>query len=65
MEGGGKGQRRCSKSFSCESLFTEKPSLKRKYRLVETSANAMSFKNDDYNYLINCNDLILTCKVRV
>ncbi|XP_074593280.1 uncharacterized protein LOC141849018 [Brevipalpus obovatus] len=54
---------RCSKSFSCDSLFTERHSLKRKYASVfEKAPSNLSFKNDDYNYLINNNELIMTCR---
>jgi len=55
---------RNSKSVSCDSLFYERSSLKRKLMSRTPSGTSnISFKNDDYNYLINCNELIKTCKV--
>ncbi|CAG2162232.1 unnamed protein product [Oppiella nova] len=59
---------RNSKSVSCDSLFYERSSLKRKLMSRTPSGtggmgtSTISFKNDDYNYLINCNELIKTCK---
>ncbi|XP_054168016.1 uncharacterized protein LOC128965365 [Oppia nitens] len=54
---------RNSKSVSCDSLFYERSSLKRKLMSRSPSGTgSISFKNDDYMYLINCNELIKTCK---
>lgn len=56
----------CSGLSSKSSSFRKGPSVQRKRKLFLPDDNGSSSdfeKNDDYHYLINCNELIRTCKV--